>query len=83
MINSRLLMSLSKEDKTRMVDAHSHLQFVFKKVSEILEDDYKKCEDNSVKSPDVVENWALQQAYIKGQQAAYKRLIDLLNSKET
>lgn len=82
MLHSKLLINLSQEDKSKLKQYHTQLKFVFDRISVVLKEDVRKLEDEYTFPPKDVDNWALQQAYLRGQQAAYKKLLDLIEVKE-
>lgn len=82
MINTKLLRNLSLEDKRKMEEGFKYFSDLMGKIAEILKEESKALDKEQAMPPKNVEQWALQQAYMRGQQATYYRVINLLENKE-
>lgn len=82
MISSKLTRNLSPEERKQMEKNLKHFRELLNKMSDVLRDELKLLDKEAVAPPKNVENWAWQQAYLRGQQAAYFRLINLLESDQ-
>lgn len=78
----KLFHKLSEKDRNKAKELFINYKPVFDAVKKILEDEYKSLDKEVTLPPKSVDQWAIQQAYLRGQQAAYQRLIKLIETSD-
>lgn len=76
----KLFHKLNEKERVKAKELFINYKPIFDAICEILEAEYKALDKEATMAPKSVDNWALQQAFLRGQQAAYQRLIKLLET---
>lgn len=80
-MDTKLLTRMTAEERVVCRKVLTQYKVLFEKIGEVLKDEALALDKELVLPPSEVENWALQQAYLRGEQAAYYRLIKLIETR--
>lgn len=78
----KLFQTLSPKDRVTAKHVLVEYSALFKGMIEVLESEYKALDKEATLPPKNIAGWALQQAYLRGEQSAYQRLIKLLETRD-
>lgn len=76
----KLFQKLSDKERVKAKELFINYKPVFDAITAILESEYKALDKEVTQEPKNIDQWAWQQAYLRGQQKAYQRLIKLLET---
>jgi len=77
----KLFQKLSPKDRALAKEVLAEYDILFKGIVSVLEDEYKSLDKELTIPPKNTAGWALQQAFLRGEQSAYQRLIKLLETR--